>query len=182
MSVSCSTTATQSKAPLNDGKLDEAHGHGFFLLVELGRYYANDMGAVVPGLRLEGLEHLRASPRGMQDLLLINSRMYSYWNRGPSRHGIYDVLCKQNHASEKDALKGCHAKGCDRKPSDGGPKLQACRACLVPYYCSKECQKSDWASHKKDCKVWRDGVKDSLRYLRNDRPSSTPHLFHSRQH
>ena len=43
----------------------------------------------------------------------------------------------------------------------------ACSGCLMTTYCSKNCQKSDWKSHKKVCKVL-----SSLR-------GSGPHLFHN---
>ena len=31
--------------------------------------------------------------------------------------------------------------------------LRKCSRCLAAYYCSKECQKHDWASHKAECTV-----------------------------
>lgn len=34
-------------------------------------------------------------------------------------------------------------------------QIQRCAACRVAGYCSKECQKSDWSSHKKECKRLR---------------------------
>jgi hypothetical protein len=34
----------------------------------------------------------------------------------------------------------------------GKPKMQTCSGCQKTRYCSRECQKKDWASHKKRCK------------------------------
>ncbi len=33
-----------------------------------------------------------------------------------------------------------------------GLKFKHCSACKSVYYCSRECQKSDWKRHKKECK------------------------------
>lgn len=35
----------------------------------------------------------------------------------------------------------------------GRPKLRACAACLKTRYCSRECQKAHWKTHKADCVV-----------------------------
>ena len=159
-------------APICDGRLEESYGRAFHNLVELGRFYANSVGEVVPGLTFEGLPELRARPQGMAALLLINSRMYSYWQSAPAGPGVYELLAKQYRATQKDMFKGCTREECGRKPSDGGPKLQACSACGVPFYCSKECQRADWASHKKNCKVWRQGNQASNRCLARPRDVS----------
>ena len=35
----------------------------------------------------------------------------------------------------------------------GGEPLKACSICMLIRYCSKECQKADWKSHKLQCKA-----------------------------
>ena len=44
----------------------------------------------------------------------------------------------------------------------------ACSACMMVSYCSRECQKKDWKTHKSLCKI-----------LTNIRGSSKTHLFHN---
>jgi len=41
---------------------------------------------------------------------------------------------------------------CYRRQCDNNGKLWMCSGCKVAYYCSIECQKSDWKSHKHECK------------------------------
>jgi len=33
-------------------------------------------------------------------------------------------------------------------------RIFSCMSCHTGYYCSKECQKEDWKTHKKFCKLW----------------------------
>ena len=42
-------------------------------------------------------------------------------------------------------VKTCRARGC----ADAGTKR--CSVCRAAYYCSKECQKTHWKEHKKEC-------------------------------
>ncbi|KAF9448223.1 hypothetical protein P691DRAFT_781245 [Macrolepiota fuliginosa MF-IS2] len=42
---------------------------------------------------------------------------------------------------------------CSRCGSTGKPKLLQCGACQVVKYCSKDCQKADWKTHKHICKT-----------------------------
>ncbi|TCD66754.1 hypothetical protein EIP91_000995 [Steccherinum ochraceum] len=49
----------------------------------------------------------------------------------------------------------CTNVGCEITTAEG-THLQACRACGVARYCSRECQKSDWKTHKKQCKKHQD--------------------------
>ena len=44
------------------------------------------------------------------------------------------------------ACASCGAKGSEMK-------LKACKGCKVTGYCSRACQKSDWAQHRKVCKL-----------------------------
>ena len=41
---------------------------------------------------------------------------------------------------------------CKAKETEGGPELSVCTACRDAYYCSRECQISDWPRHKANCK------------------------------
>ncbi|KAJ6478807.1 hypothetical protein C8R47DRAFT_1138228 [Mycena vitilis] len=39
-----------------------------------------------------------------------------------------------------------------KKTPDKAAQLKKCSGCLIAHYCSKECQVSDWPTHKKTCK------------------------------
>jgi len=47
-------------------------------------------------------------------------------------------------------VRGCHVCG-NLAREDGQPLLQ-CSRCMFAYYCSPECQRTDWKTHKKLCK------------------------------
>ncbi|KAI5457761.1 hypothetical protein BGZ63DRAFT_433269 [Mariannaea sp. PMI_226] len=44
----------------------------------------------------------------------------------------------------------CSARTIDNEPCDGKPNV-ACPRCLLVVYCSDECRKSDWGTHRKGC-------------------------------
>ncbi|KAF9448971.1 hypothetical protein P691DRAFT_704001 [Macrolepiota fuliginosa MF-IS2] len=46
-----------------------------------------------------------------------------------------------------------HTSDCSRCGSSGKPKLLQCSACQVVKYCSKDCQRADWGTHKHICKT-----------------------------
>ena len=45
----------------------------------------------------------------------------------------------------------CDLRGCGNEPSF------RCTSCLTSWYCSRDCQKEDWASHRPKCKMYKDG-------------------------
>ncbi|CAI5486427.1 unnamed protein product [Closterium sp. Naga37s-1] len=56
-------------------------------------------------------------------------------------------------ASGPDACREsrCGAAGCGRVEGGGGVKLRSCGGCGKVAYCSRECQKAHWPSHKLTC-------------------------------
>lgn len=50
---------------------------------------------------------------------------------------------------------------CNKKELIDGPRFQACSRCSISYYCSKECQKSDWPVHKNQCSTQQKLADDS---------------------
>jgi len=57
------------------------------------------------------------------------------------------LLQKQATASLRDSSNSCQNHPC---PNAG---TQRCGACRVALYCSKECQRESWKSHKLQCKT-----------------------------
>ncbi|KAJ7108147.1 hypothetical protein C8R44DRAFT_803709 [Mycena epipterygia] len=45
----------------------------------------------------------------------------------------------------------CAAPGCRNSKLRGSP-MRLCNQCKMVYYCSAECQKTDWGLHKVPCK------------------------------
>ncbi|KAL7155955.1 hypothetical protein ABFS83_03G110900 [Erythranthe nasuta] len=43
--------------------------------------------------------------------------------------------------------------------------IKACSACHAVWYCSRECQKSDWKLHRAECKSLSKVEKERLKYL-----------------
>lgn len=41
--------------------------------------------------------------------------------------------------------------GCKKSPTSLSQALKRCARCKEVFYCSRECQKTDWKSHKKSC-------------------------------
>lgn len=61
------------------------------------------------------------------------------------------VLTERRAFSEDYALRN-HVKSCDGcKKEYKRSDLQRCSVCMEVWYCSKECQKADWKSHKTQC-------------------------------
>jgi MYND finger len=64
--------------------------------------------------------------------------------------------CQKAHWPEHGKIchykknKTCSATGCDKSKADGC-KLKTCHGCNSVSYCSKECQKTHWPEHKKQC-------------------------------
>ncbi|KAH6914954.1 hypothetical protein BKA70DRAFT_1557303 [Coprinopsis sp. MPI-PUGE-AT-0042] len=45
----------------------------------------------------------------------------------------------------------CSAEGCGKIEKHDIPALMKCSGCSLALYCSKDCQKRSWKTHKKDC-------------------------------
>jgi len=66
----------------------------------------------------------------------------------------------------EEYVKKC--AGCEKldKVSGGSVELMACSRCELVFYCSRECQTKDWATHKGLCK----GLKQALENKKNNKP------------
>ena len=58
---------------------------------------------------------------------------------------------------------------CNKRELVDGQRFQACSRCSISYYCSKECQKSDWPVHKLHCSTQQELLDDDggLKTFRN---------------
>ncbi|KAI9090435.1 hypothetical protein DFS34DRAFT_369501 [Phlyctochytrium arcticum] len=54
-------------------------------------------------------------------------------------------LCKKSRAYKTDCAK------CNTEQPPTGPKFPMCSKCRRVRYCSRDCQKADWGSHKTTC-------------------------------
>ena len=66
----------------------------------------------------------------------------------------HETFCHPKEYNYNDDSVGygyeqCHSEGCYTYDKNN---LLKCSGCKVVKYCSRECQKKDWARHKKDCK------------------------------
>jgi hypothetical protein len=62
--------------------------------------------------------------------------------REKSKKEILEWFKEKGYVFENKICKVCRKEG----------KMKKCSGCLQAYYCSGECQKSDWKKHKKLCK------------------------------
>lgn len=53
---------------------------------------------------------------------------------------------------EKVTLKVNCCIVCKKETAEGGKPLKQCSLCHRVYYCSQNCQKQDWKTHKPVCK------------------------------
>ena len=68
----------------------------------------------------------------------------------------------------------CSREGCD------SPGTKVCVRCGEARYCSRECQKADWKTHKRNCKKKKDTPPKKDKPLKKDTPSETTpnaHVF-----
>ena len=84
---------------------------------------------------------------------------YYWFNRYLSTHPPSCSGCKQEEfAREKvDEIKkhlASHCSTCKRqKEREGDRPLDTCSRCRLACYCSTECQREHWVSHKEICKM-----------------------------
>jgi hypothetical protein len=73
-------------------------------------------------------------------------------------------------ALKEKSMAGPRCSNCKKGSMDRGQKLLLCGRCKKSQYCSKDCQKADWKSHKPDCK--QHSVSNSSTLKGNDTSSS----------
>ena len=65
----------------------------------------------------------------------------------PQKNGCW-LVCRL----EKRPWEEC--SGCGRGPSADAAQFQRCGKCMRVSYCSRECQKSHWKTHKMECRIF----------------------------
>ncbi|KII87049.1 hypothetical protein PLICRDRAFT_243254 [Plicaturopsis crispa FD-325 SS-3] len=65
----------------------------------------------------------------------------------------------------RSVLQACSRSQCVKYDDD---KMKRCSGCLGPQYCSKECQRLAWPSHKRSCKEARQMLLAGIRMPRDD--------------
>ena len=74
------------------GCLDELHGLVFMRLLDMGRFVTDTIGEQY-GLKSPGdVADLRGTPNGMNTIISLASKMYSYWEAAPQGPGVYQRL------------------------------------------------------------------------------------------
>ncbi|KAH7619148.1 hypothetical protein NADE_005993 [Nannochloris sp. 'desiccata'] len=86
-------------------------------------------------------------------------RIINWWDNGKPQAPLKALMKEVNDplkpAVLKEKLDGEEACACCKAKKGAGKTLRACSGCHIPVYCSKECQKADWKSHKALCKATR---------------------------
>lgn len=72
--------------------------------------------------------------------------------------GYRSIIDNKYALVNNPGLKVCHLCGRDEKNLKK-LTIKSCRGCDKIYYCSKECQASDWPMHQKVCKYRQDKIK-----------------------
>ena len=94
-------------------------------------------------------------------------RILDWWDAGRPMGAPLEALMKEVNDPLKPAvlqskLDGNETCACCGAENGNGASLKQCAGCKIPFYCSKECQKSDWSSHKELCKATRQLAKINL--------------------
>lgn len=123
-----------------------------------GLFVAKDAAAIVIMRKMmsdEGL-HIQKSM----------TRIVEWWDAGKPQGAPLEVLMKKVNdpsapAVSESRLKKEESCACCKAKNGGGKTLQFCAGCRILMYCSKECQKSDWSSHKGLCKAAQELAKST---------------------
>lgn len=59
----------------------------------------------------------------------------------------YETL---QHSLLSKGMNSLFCWGCNKPETDADSKFQRCSRCKIAYYCNAECQRADWARHKKE--------------------------------
>ncbi|KAJ7086799.1 hypothetical protein B0H15DRAFT_950311 [Mycena belliarum] len=68
----------------------------------------------------------------------------------------YGVIAGEGTGAENTMPQQWTTRMCDLRDCENHTNLKECARCKTAMYCSKECQKADWAHHKPMCKLGSD--------------------------
>lgn len=137
--------------------VDEPWAHERISLVDVSRY--SILTAMVAWQEEDGRPHPLAPPDRMHTLdhfYYTMARLGTKVTGGvitgdPRESGNNRIVSSCNHC----AIAYRMPWALDDNGGAGMPKLKHCAGCQTVAYCSKECQKADWPSHKAACKEAR---------------------------
>ena len=117
-----------------------------------GLFVAKDAAAIVI------MRKVTSDDGSAMDMDMRMKRILEWWDAGKPQGAPLKALMKEVNdpsapAVSQSRLKKEESCACCKAKNGGGKTLQVCAGCKIPMYCSKECQKSDWISHKPLCKA-----------------------------
>ena len=127
-----------------------------------GLFVANDADAIVIMRKV-----LHGNCDYMLTMQMRMKRIVEWWNAGkplgaPLKALMKDVNYPLKPAVLQSRLDGDESCASCKAKNGGGTTLRLCAGCCIPVYCSTECQKKDWISHKPVCKATRELAKINL--------------------
>lgn len=88
-------------------------------------------------------------------------RIMKWWDAGKPHGAPLEALMRAVNDPNRPAvlqekLGGYESCAHCKAKKGNGKILKRCSGCNIPVYCSKECQKAEWSSHKAVCKATQD--------------------------
>ena len=83
----------------------------------------------------------------------------------PAANKLIDKYMKKDLLKEREKLKEREGGSLKKCFECGKEKAERCKGCFVARYCSKDCQRAGWKTHKAECKATRARYRDAIVFL-----------------